>query len=145
MPCRLLAAPLQTPQRRNNAALLRCSPIRPSRSSAAAAAPPLPPPPTNHPERARSPAAARQLQAHVLQPFPLPRSVLVLDNCSIHKNQEFLDIIEEIGAMILWLPPLSPDFNPARRGAPAPRSPKFKRNKRALPGGPTRMMHHASG
>lgn len=61
-------------------------------------------------------------------PFPGPRSVLVLDNASIHRNQvcftkelddilliyvqALIDMCEEAGVQLEYLPPYSPDFNP---------------------------------
>ena len=49
----------------------------------------------------------------ILQPFngTNPHSVLVMDNCSIHHVQEITAIIDEVGALLLFLPPYSPDFN----------------------------------
>ena len=37
-----------------------------------------------------------------------PRSISVLDNCSVHHVELFRDA----GIVVLWLPPYSPDFNP---------------------------------
>ena len=39
-------------------------------------------------------------------------SVVVLDNCSIHHIPEVAAMIEEVGAIVHYLPPYSPDFNP---------------------------------
>jgi len=48
-----------------------------------------------------------------LTPYPGPRSVVVLDNCAIHHDEEIRRIIvEECGARLIYLPPYSPDFNP---------------------------------
>ena len=50
----------------------------------------------------------------VLQPFNWinPRSVVVLDNASIHHVESISDIIEgQVGARLLFLPPYSPDLN----------------------------------
>ena len=49
-----------------------------------------------------------------LQPFNgiNPHSVLIMDNCSIHHVQEIVDIIEDTGALLHFLPPYSPDLNP---------------------------------
>lgn len=44
--------------------------------------------------------------------WPLPNSVLVVDNASIHKVAGIREMIEERGARLLFLPPYSPDFNP---------------------------------
>ena len=48
-----------------------------------------------------------------MQPFPAPSSVLVLDDCSIHHIQEVKDILVQAGILLLYLPPYSPDLNPA--------------------------------
>ena len=39
-------------------------------------------------------------------------SVVVMDNCSIHHVPEVIRMIEEVGAIIQFVPPYSPDFNP---------------------------------
>ncbi|HEY9754171.1 MAG TPA: transposase [Oculatellaceae cyanobacterium] len=44
--------------------------------------------------------------------FPLDRYVLVMDNCRIHHNNEFVERIEAAGIKVLFLPPYSPDLNP---------------------------------
>ena len=41
-----------------------------------------------------------------------PHSVVVLDNCSIHHVVEVKRMLEEIGVLVHYLPPYSPDFNP---------------------------------
>ena len=41
-----------------------------------------------------------------------PHSVVVLDNASIHHVQGIMSMVEEVGALVLYLPPHSPDFNP---------------------------------
>jgi len=40
------------------------------------------------------------------------RSVLVMDNASIHYHPELLRIFNEAGVRVEYLPPYSPDFNP---------------------------------
>lgn len=52
------------------------------------------------------------LQLPHLNPFPAPHSVVVLDNCQIHKNNEFVRLIESVGAVVEYLPPYSPQYNP---------------------------------
>jgi len=70
------------------------------------------------------------LQAPQLAPYPGPRSIVVLDNCVIHHDEEIRHIIVEecgmfsstplaelflthiSGARLIYLPPYSPDFNP---------------------------------
>jgi hypothetical protein len=44
--------------------------------------------------------------------WPLPNSVLVVDNASIHKVAGIREMVEEHGAHLLFLPAYSPDFNP---------------------------------
>ena len=48
-----------------------------------------------------------------MQTFPAPGSILVMDNCSIHHIQEVKDILDQAGILLLYLPPYSPDLNPA--------------------------------
>jgi hypothetical protein len=49
-----------------------------------------------------------------LNPFPGPRSILVLDNCRIHHTyeRELRDMVESKGAKLLFLAPYSPIDNP---------------------------------
>ena len=35
-----------------------------------------------------------------------------MDNCKIHKCPEFIELIEATGAIIVYLPPYSPQYNP---------------------------------
>lgn len=44
--------------------------------------------------------------------WPLPNSVLVIDNASIHKVAGVREMVEERGVCLLYLPAYSPDFNP---------------------------------
>ncbi len=41
-----------------------------------------------------------------------PRSVVVLDNASIHKDPRVVELIEEAGARVIWTAPYSPWLNP---------------------------------
>jgi transposase len=45
-------------------------------------------------------------------PYPSPRSVLILDNASIHKNIRLRELCNKQGVKLEFLPPYSPDFNP---------------------------------
>ncbi|KIL68989.1 hypothetical protein M378DRAFT_70483, partial [Amanita muscaria Koide BX008] len=52
-----------------------------------------------------------------MRPFPAPNSVIVMDNCRIHKHPDILEMIEarqglELGMRCEFLPPYSQDFNP---------------------------------
>lgn len=50
--------------------------------------------------------------------WPLPNSVLVIDNAKIHKVAGIRDMVEECGARLLYLPSNSPDFNPIESAFP---------------------------
>lgn len=47
-----------------------------------------------------------------MQSFPAPRSILVMDNCSIHHVQIIKDLLQSCGILAIFLPPYSPDYNP---------------------------------
>jgi len=47
-----------------------------------------------------------------MQPYPAPNSVIVMDNCRIHKAPEIREMIEARGMRLEFLPAYSPDFNP---------------------------------
>ena len=52
----------------------------------------------------------------ILQPFNWinPCSVVIMDNASIHHTEGVADLIEnQAGARLIYLPPYSPDLNPA--------------------------------
>ena len=56
-------------------------------------------------------------QKHLLPQLMLfngvnPHSVVVLDDCSIHHVEEITTMIEDVGALVHFLPPYSPDLNP---------------------------------
>jgi hypothetical protein len=44
--------------------------------------------------------------------WPLPNSVLVVDNASIHKVAGIRELVEERGMLLMFLPSYSPDLNP---------------------------------
>ena len=48
----------------------------------------------------------------LMNKWPLPNSVLVVDNASIHKVEGIHEMLEEHGARLLYLPSYSPDLNP---------------------------------
>ena len=50
----------------------------------------------------------------LLMPFDEynPRSVLIMNNCSIHHVDHVTTLLQQIGVLIQWLPPYSPYFNP---------------------------------
>ena len=41
-----------------------------------------------------------------------PSSIVILDNCSVHHVPGVASMITEIGALVQFLPPYSPDMNP---------------------------------
>jgi hypothetical protein len=45
-------------------------------------------------------------------PWPGPRSVLVMDNASIHVHHELVEAARKVGVQVEYLPPYSPDLNP---------------------------------
>ena len=47
-----------------------------------------------------------------MSPYPGEKSVLVMDNASIHHHHELIDLVESGGAWVIFLPPYSPDFTP---------------------------------
>ena len=46
-----------------------------------------------------------------MNPFPGPRSVLVLDNVNSHLSEDLATMCEEAGVRLEYLPPYSPDYN----------------------------------
>ena len=61
------------------------------------------------------------------------KQIIVMDNAAIHKSQKTIDLIEQSGHIILFLPPYSPDLNPIEK--------TFGWIKRALSGAPTIKQH----
>jgi hypothetical protein len=47
-----------------------------------------------------------------LRPFPGPRSVVIMDNASVHVKEEVRALVEGAGALLFFQSPYSPDFNP---------------------------------
>jgi len=47
-----------------------------------------------------------------LNPWPLPRSIMIMDNAKIHLFAELEDAIHQCGAHLLFLPPYFPELNP---------------------------------
>ena len=48
----------------------------------------------------------------VLVPDLRPGDVVIMDNLSSHKRQRIRDLIEDADALLVFLPPYSPDLNP---------------------------------
>jgi transposase len=51
-----------------------------------------------------------------LQRYPLPNSIVIIDNAQIHMYAELVELIESKGAMLFFLPPYSPQLNPIEVG-----------------------------
>ncbi|KAF8694338.1 DDE superfamily endonuclease, partial [Rhizoctonia solani] len=49
-----------------------------------------------------------------MNPYPGPKSVIVVDNARIHQSAETLEMIEARGMQFLFLPAYSPDCNPIK-------------------------------
>ena len=52
----------------------------------------------------------------MLAPVLRPRDIVVMDNLAAHKVAGVRQAIEGRGAMLLYLPPYSPDLNPIENG-----------------------------
>ena len=48
----------------------------------------------------------------LLNPYPLPRSIVILDNAKIHMYQSLIDACSAVGALVIFLPPYCPQLNP---------------------------------
>ena len=57
-------------------------------------------------------AAILEIVIPKLNPWPLPRSILVMDNAKIHMYQELEMVVHQPGARLLFLPPYTPELNP---------------------------------
>jgi len=40
------------------------------------------------------------------------RSIVIMDNCSIHPIDDVTELIQQTGALVHWLPPYSPHYSP---------------------------------
>lgn len=50
-----------------------------------------------------------------MDPFPAPRSVLVLDNATIHRSEELRLMCQQRGVRLEYLPAYSPDLSPIEK------------------------------
>jgi transposase len=57
-----------------------------------------------------------------MNPYPQNNSILVLDNCAIHKSAVLREVVEANGQLLIFLPPYSPDFNPIEESFSAGKS-----------------------
>ena len=55
----------------------------------------------------------QELVIPLTNPYPGPRSVIILDNCNIHHSEKIWALVEdEAMCKLIFLPPYSPDLNP---------------------------------
>jgi transposase len=47
-----------------------------------------------------------------MNPYPQDRSILILDNCAVHKTNALREVVEAHSCLLVFLPPYSPDLNP---------------------------------
>lgn len=64
--------------------------------------------------RSLSPLCFSLQATGMLNPFPGPRSVLIIDNGSLNHVDVVKDVVTAHGSRIEYLAPYSPDFNPVR-------------------------------
>ena len=58
----------------------------------------------------------RELVIPLTNPYPGPRSVLILDNCNIHHSEKVRALVEDKAmCKLIFLPPYSPDLNPIKQ------------------------------
>jgi transposase len=48
----------------------------------------------------------------LMNPYPFPRSILILDNARIHAYEEIFQAAEAFGVVVIFLPPYCPQLNP---------------------------------
>ena len=41
-----------------------------------------------------------------------PNSIVVLDNASVHYHEKVRELVNSVGALLMYFPPYSPDINP---------------------------------
>ena len=66
-------------------------------------------------EGAADTAAFEAYIEQVLAPSLRKGDIVVMDNLSIHKGARVEQLIEKVGAKLLFLPPYSPDLNPIEK------------------------------
>lgn len=47
-----------------------------------------------------------------MNPFPQPKSILIMDNASVHNHLDVVNLCAEFRVHCMFLPPYSYDFNP---------------------------------
>lgn len=77
--------------------------------------------------------------AQVLVPTLKPGDVVILDNLSSHKRPAAREMIEAVGATMMFLPPYSPDFNPIEKAFSKLKALLRKAAERTVTGGSHRQ------
>lgn len=54
----------------------------------------------------------RLLKLFIIPLFANTKKYLIMDNCSSHKNEDVIKLLEENNVNYLFLPPYSPEYNP---------------------------------
>ncbi|OWZ03596.1 Transposase, partial [Phytophthora megakarya] len=67
-------------------------------------------------DRNRFREAFRKNVAPLLNHYPLPRSIVILDIAKIHMYRELEELIHSTGALLFFLPPHSSPLNPNEVG-----------------------------
>jgi hypothetical protein len=62
-------------------------------------------------------AAFETYVEHFLAPTLEEGQIVVMDNLQVHKSAKVKELIEGVGAEVLFVPPYSPDFSPIERGS----------------------------
>lgn len=57
----------------------------------------------------------RAFVSEVLKQTLRPNDIVIMDNLSAHKSEPTIELIQEAGAQVLFLPPYSPDLNPIEK------------------------------
>jgi transposase len=68
-----------------------------------------------------------------LVPTLRPGDIVVIDNLPAHKRHEVREIIEAVGATLLYLPPYSPDLNPIEQSFAKLKAHLRKAKERTVP------------
>jgi hypothetical protein len=74
-------------------------------------------------------------------PFPGPLSVLIMDNACIHHGDEILELADQYGVRIEYLPPYSPDQNPIEEAFSQIKSFIWRNNNVFLSAEPHKIMY----
>ena len=69
-----------------------------------------------------------------LVPALRPGDIVIMDNLPAHKNPQVRELIEDVGALLRYLPPYSPDLNPIEQFFAKFKSMMRKAKERTVPG-----------